>query len=42
VNGGFYFGRKNGEWMPFVNPVSTVFASQALAMWDGADPGTLI
>lgn len=40
VAGGFRFGRKAGEWMPFVNPVSTAFAMQALAMWrqhlDGA------
>ncbi len=31
--GGFRFGRKQGHWMPFVNPVSTAFAIQALAMW---------
>ncbi|MCL5743443.1 MAG: hypothetical protein M1541_05875 [Acidobacteria bacterium] len=33
VNGGFFFGRRNGELVPHVNPVSTVFAMQALAMW---------
>jgi len=34
VNGGFYFGRKNGEWIPYVNPACTAFAIQALAMWE--------
>lgn len=33
-DGGFYFGRKAGEWLPYVNPVSTVFALQALALWE--------
>lgn len=33
VAGGFSFGTKLGEDMPFVNPVSTAFAAQALAMW---------
>ena len=52
VDGGFYFGRRGGTqpggephggaWLPYVNPVSTVFALQALAMWDGADPDVLI
>lgn len=35
--GGFLFGRKKGleqiEDLPFVNPVSTAFAMQALALW---------
>jgi hypothetical protein len=31
--GGFLFGRKEGEDLPFVNPVSTAFCLQALAMW---------
>jgi hypothetical protein len=39
LDGGFYFGRRRGEWMPYVNPVSTGFALQALAMWDA--PGAL-
>jgi hypothetical protein len=39
-DGGFYFGRKGGKWLPFVNPVSTAFAAQALAMWTG-EPATL-
>jgi hypothetical protein len=33
IAGGFYFGAKAGEFMPYVNPVSTVFAMQALEMW---------
>ena len=32
--GGFLFGRKQGEDMPFVNPVSTAFCLQALAIWE--------
>jgi hypothetical protein len=34
VSGGFLFGRKNGEPLPFANPVSTAFCVQALALWD--------
>jgi hypothetical protein len=34
VDGGFYFGRRQGAWLPYVNPVSTAFALQALALWD--------
>ncbi len=37
--GGFHFGKKQGDWMPFVNPVSTAFAVQALAMWREYDDG---
>jgi len=33
-SGGFLFGRKYGEALPFVNPVSTAFCVQALAIWD--------
>ena len=33
-SGGFLFGRKEGQPLPFVNPVSTAFCVQALAMWD--------
>ena len=32
-DGGYWFGRKNGEWLPFSNPVSTAFAMQALEFW---------
>ncbi len=31
--GGFGFGRKTGQLLPYANPVSTAFAVQALAMW---------
>ena len=34
LGGGFLFGRKRGEPMPFVNPVSTAFCVQALALWE--------
>jgi hypothetical protein len=32
ASGGFLFGRKHGDPLPFVNPVSTAFCVQALAM----------
>lgn len=34
ASGGFLFGQKRGEPLPFVNPASTAFCVQALAMWD--------
>jgi len=34
-DGGFHFGRESGAWLPYRNPVSTVFALQAIAMWHG-------
>jgi hypothetical protein len=34
LNGGFWFGKKNGEMLPFMNPVSTAFCQQALDMWN--------
>jgi hypothetical protein len=37
VDGGFYFGRAAGAFLPYINPVSTAFALQALALWSGAD-----
>lgn len=37
-DGGFYFGRKGASWLPHVSPVSTAFAIQALALWEGAVP----
>jgi len=37
-NGGFYFGRKGGVVLPYENPVSTAFALQALALWNGVAP----
>jgi hypothetical protein len=33
VNGGFWFGRRGEEMLPFVNPVSTAFCAQALELW---------
>ncbi len=33
IDGGFYFGRRAGELVPHINPVSTTFAVQALEMW---------
>jgi len=33
VDGGYFFGRRNGEMVPHVNPVSTAFCTQALEMW---------
>jgi len=39
IRGGFYFGRKAGEMLPFVNPVSTAFALQALALWEQCRAG---
>lgn len=38
LHGGFYFGRKGGEWLPYVNPVSTAFALQALAAFEASAP----
>jgi hypothetical protein len=32
VQGGFWFGRKGGSLLPYVNPVSTAFCLQALEM----------
>jgi hypothetical protein len=34
MNGGYWFGRKNAEPLPFINPVSAAFACQALELWD--------
>ena len=35
INGGFWFGARDGAMLPYVNPVSTVFGMQALRMWRG-------
>jgi hypothetical protein len=37
--GGYYFGRKGGQWIPHLNPVSAVFALQALEVWRAAAGG---
>jgi hypothetical protein len=39
VNGGYWFGRKNAEFLPFVNPVSAAFATQALELWETSRAG---
>ena len=36
-DGGFWFGRKGSEFLPFSNPVSTAFCLQAIAMWESDD-----
>lgn len=41
IAGGFYFGRKDGALLPYINPVSTVFAMQALEMWREHQAGRL-
>ncbi len=33
LNGGFWFGRRNGELIPHVSAVPTAFAVQALQLW---------
>lgn len=39
LNGGFWFGKKDGKIEPFMNPVSTVFCFQALDMWERYQAG---
>jgi hypothetical protein len=34
AGGGFYFGRKGGEWIPHLSPVPTAFALQALEWFE--------
>jgi hypothetical protein len=38
-DGGYAFGRKAGAIVPHMNPVSTAFCSQALAMWSDYEAG---
>src|SRR5207244_3853371 len=33
LNGGFWFGRKQDQILPFMNPVSTAFCHQTLTRW---------
>ncbi len=40
ADGGFWFGQKRGTVLPFVNPVSTAFGLQALALWHQHRTGT--
>jgi hypothetical protein len=42
VDGGFYFGRVAAGMLPHVNPVSTAFGMQALAMWNAYLSGGLL
>lgn len=39
LRGGFWFGRKGTQTLPFSNPVSTAFCLQALALWDDHQAG---
>jgi hypothetical protein len=39
LRGGFYFGSKRGEMLPFSNPVSTGFCLQALQLWQQHQSG---
>ena len=39
LRGGFWFGRKEGKMLPYMNPVSTVFCYQALEMWERYQAG---
>jgi hypothetical protein len=39
VDGGFWFGRRGGEMLPFVNPVSAAFCAQALELWHQHERG---
>jgi hypothetical protein len=41
IDGGFHFGLKDGRFLPYVNPVSTVFALQAMEMWREHESGSL-
>lgn len=38
IHGGFWFGRNRDGLLPFVNPVSTIFALQALHWWHTRQP----
>ncbi len=39
-SGGFWFGQKGAKILPFLNPVSTAFCLQALALWRQHQAGT--
>ncbi len=34
LHGGFWFGQRGGEMLPYINPVSTAFSVQALVLWE--------
>ncbi len=42
IDGGFCFGSKHGELLPYVNPVSTDFAIQALHLWQARQTGAAL
>ncbi len=39
IDGGYWFGRKGAERLPFINPVSAAFAGQALELWENRGSG---
>jgi hypothetical protein len=39
IRGGFYFGSRRREMLPYANPVSTAFCLQALEFWNRHDSG---
>src|ERR1019366_1413797 len=39
MNGGYWYGRKHAEPLPFINPVSAAFATQALELWETSRAG---
>jgi len=39
TRGGFWFGRRGAQLLPFSNPVSTAFSLQALALWQDHQAG---
>jgi hypothetical protein len=39
TTGGFWFGRKRGNLLPYSNPVTTAFAIQSLAIWQEYQDG---
>lgn len=39
IDGGFAFARRNGEIILDINPTATIFAIQALSMWDEGQQG---
>jgi hypothetical protein len=39
VDGGYWFGRKGAQMLPFINPVSAAFACQSLQLWESSRQG---
>jgi hypothetical protein len=39
IDGGFWFGKTPEGFLPYVNPVSTVFCAQALSLWQDHQAG---